>query len=111
MGTDIAARTPGIPKLPSRFSHFSTTKISKRAAMPSLRWDTCLFREPSRPQDMQHHVLLRQRDARLFEALVRDLRLRFFEGAAGARMASLRQGPSPRLAAALLVLAALIVTH
>jgi hypothetical protein len=71
-------------------------------------WGWGLFREPSRPRDMQQHVLLRGRDARLFDAMVRDLRMRLYDGRpvvrGGLRFASLRQGPSPRLAAGLFAL-------
>jgi hypothetical protein len=71
-------------------------------------WGWGLFREPGRPQDMQQHILLAGRDERLFDAMVRDLHLRLYEGRCevrgGSRLASLRQGPSPRWAAGLFAL-------
>ncbi len=63
---------------------------------------------PSVPCDFRHHALLRAADATVFDALHRYLRLRLFDGPAGTqdgvRSASLRQGPSPRLARRLMVL-------
>lgn len=67
-----------------------------RSAM-ALGWR--LLQEPSQPRDMQHHALLAARAPGLFDALVRELRLRLFAGRVrslpSARCANLRQGPSP----------------
>lgn len=62
--------------------------------------------EPHEPWDFAHHTVLRDCDARLFDTLVRHLRLRLFDGRLvcrrDLRAAALRQGPAPRTALAAL---------
>jgi hypothetical protein len=72
------------------------------------------WRAPSSPAQFRHHVLLRDVDPRLFDAVVRHLRQRLYHGRVrvagsdrvGVRVATLRQGAPEWLAPAVLVLGA-----
>lgn len=66
------------------------------------------FEEPSRPFDFTRHAWLHGADESAFEVVLRDWRLRLYEGrvhrSAGARTACLRQGFSGRAAGLVFVL-------
>lgn len=71
-----------------------------------------MFEEPQRPMDFTHHAWLRGTGSEIFDSVVRDWRLRLYEGRVredgGTRMACLRQGVSGQ-AAGRIALAGLFV--